>query len=154
MLNWNEKSYILYTRLLSIWLRWFSGIWPLKVLRPFSDIVNKSFFFCKKLKPLYLPMIYNSPKAFMCSLKQIKVYLRNNEVFLGTLKKYDKHFNLILKTPKGKKIFIRGDGIIYIVRVNWKFVAMSQVIFDFEFLFHLPFITIKNEALNTENSWS
>ena len=61
-------------------------------------------------------MIYNSPKAFMCSLKNVNVYLRNNELIYGRLKHYDKHFNLVIKIDKNREVFIRGDSVITIVR--------------------------------------
>lgn len=67
--------------------------------------------------------------------KQIAVTLRNNKIIFATLRAYDKHFNMLLtdvteitKTKRGdaedaqvrklKTVMLRGDSVIYVVRID------------------------------------
>ena len=60
--------------------------------------------------------MYNSPQAFMSTVKRVRIACRNNEVIRGRLSMYDKHFNVVILTEDNREMFVRGDGIISISR--------------------------------------
>ncbi|KAI5153044.1 hypothetical protein ENBRE01_3140 [Enteropsectra breve] len=54
------------------------------------------------------------PQQHLKEYKKIKVLCRNNKEYEGRLKKYDRHYNLIIIKDNNKELLIRGDGIITI----------------------------------------
>lgn len=61
-------------------------------------------------------MHYKSAAAFMSRAKQVEIDCRNGNRMKGRIKLYDKHFNVVIVNKEGEEIFIRGDGIIKIIR--------------------------------------
>lgn len=53
----------------------------------------------------------------MSTVKAVRVSCRNNKTVYGTLRMYDKHFNVVVEVEDKRELFIRGDSIISISKV-------------------------------------
>lgn len=71
--------------------------------------------------------MYGTPQAFMSRVQTVRIACRNNRVVCGRLKMYDKHFNVVVAMDDDREMFIRGDGIIAISRVNKRPGAQQSV---------------------------